>query len=145
MAANTGLLSGLNKKRLWIGMIALAFYVMFSDFIIHGPLLGKLYMDSASSWRPEAEMNQLFPLMFVGQFLTGALFLLIFAKGYQKGGWIEGVRFGLVMWAFLLGGKLIQFVVSPIPQNVMIAWAFTDLFQTTLGGVLASWVYGRKG
>jgi hypothetical protein len=138
-----GLLDGVNHKRLLTGVLALFVYIWVTDFLIHGVLLSKLYAQTAHIWRPGMDKGEGLGFMFASQVLTSAMFMFIFAKGYQKLGLIEGVRYGFVIWLFTMGGTFMQYAVYPITREIFLAWTITSLVQCLLGGVLAALVYKK--
>lgn len=134
----------MNTKR-WLIASAVAF-VVFSvlEMILHGVFLSGIYEQTASVWRPEAEMKGLVWLMWVGYALFSLVFARIYAKGYEKdkGGLGQGLRYGLLIG--LLVASVTSFgwyVVLPIPGRLAAAWFVGGLIESVIAGAAVGLVY----
>lgn len=134
---------GLNIKSLTITVFVVFAYIFISDMVIHGFILDSTYQATPELWRPKAEMQSFMPWMILGQFLIAKFFVVLFAKGYEGTGFHEGIRFGLYVGLLITGTYLIQYAVSPLPCNLVLAWIGFGLVQSILGGVIAAFVYKR--
>jgi hypothetical protein len=134
----------MNLKR---GMFAAlgAFGVIFvADLGIHQVWLGDFYQAHAAWWRPAAEMQRLMPLMFVSQALLSLLLTAVYAKGYQpdRGGLMQGVRFGLLMGLLLMGPcSLMSYVIYPYPTSLIFSWLAGGLVEIALAGAAIGALY----
>jgi multisubunit Na+/H+ antiporter MnhC subunit len=84
-------------------------------------------------------------LMWV-QFVTAAFFtfffIYIFVRGYQDRGIMEGVRFGLIIWAFISIPSIYgQYMVYPLPYSLILQWLVYDLVTLVIMGILVSLLY----
>ena len=114
------------------------------EFLVHGVLLSGLYQQSASVWRPEAEMQKMMWVFWVGMLVFAPFFALIYAKGYEKGkpGLGQGFRFGFYVGAMLcVMHSFGWYVILPIPLALAFAWFLTILVEMILAGVAAGLVY----
>lgn len=136
-------LEGVNVKRLALTILAVFVFIFASDFLIHTVWLSDTYKSTAHLWRTDEDMKAHFAFMILGQFLIAKYFCVIFAKGYEGKGPIEGVRYGLLIALFNLGGMLINFAVTPIPASLTLNWAVACFAQSIGSGVIASLVYKR--
>src|SRR5438876_10969111 len=93
----------MNTKRWLLASVAVFVAIGVLEFLIHGVLLSDLYKQTASVWRPEAEMRQKMWIFWVGYQVFAAFFALIYVTGYEKGnpGLGQGVRYGLYVGAML--------------------------------------------
>ncbi len=130
-------------KKLGWTFFAAALTIMATDFVIHGWIMKSTYQATAHLWRPEAEMPQYMVWMFGGQLLTALLFTWIFSYGYQGKGWMEGVRYGLLIGAFEAGHQMMMYAVSPYDMTLLMSWIFWGVLQTVVVGVVAAWVWGK--
>lgn len=133
----------LSKKFLttWIGIFV---GILVTDFLIHGVLLKSAYQASAQLWRPEAEMQSYFSFMLLGQALVAWFFTWIFTQGYKGSGWIEGVRYGLVMAGFMAGHNFIMYAVTPWEMTLVFSWIAAFAVQATILGIIATWMWTGK-
>lgn len=134
---------GLNIKKLTLAVVAVFVFILFSDYLIHEVLLKSSYEATLSLWRPPAEMGSYVVYMLFGQFLIAKFFTVIFAKGYEGKGIVEGVRFGLLMGFFCAGGYFIQYATTPMPSSLLWSWVIAGIVQLMGAGVVAALVYKR--
>jgi hypothetical protein len=137
----------MNWKKFWVA--ALLVYVVFAvtTFIIHSLILGGYYTkpDVVNSWRPEEEMNKYGWVRFVTMAVFAFFFTFIFAKGYERKGIMEGVRYGIYIALFVFFvTSFDEFIVFPIPYAVVWYWIIAGLVQSVLMGIIAALVYKPK-
>ena len=134
----------MNQKKAILTGVVLAVVFAVLEFLIHGNLLSGIYHQTASVWRPEAEMKNIFWLMTIGQLFFGVFAGLIFAKGYEprRAPLGQGIRFGLYM-AFMMAplNSLAQYVILPIPPVLAVYWLIAGFVEMVVLGVVASFVY----
>ena len=126
--------------------IATAIAYVLLEMGLHGGLLSGLYQQTASVWRSQEEMKNLFPLMILGQVLFGIFYGLIYTRGFEvgKGTLSQGFRYGLLT-ALMLGpmSGLVWYVILPIPQNLAFFWSAGCFVQMTVLGLVAGAVYKK--
>lgn len=133
----------MNKKRLLISIIAVFAFIFVSDFIIHGNLLKGIYQETASLWRPEAEMGTYMPYMLFAQLLMATFLCVIFTYGQENKGVMEGVRYGLMIGALGASCSFVWYAVAPIPQTLLWAWVVAGMTQSVISGVIVSLTYKK--
>ena len=131
----------MNIKRFILSFIAVFIFIFFFDHLLHGVLLDKIYKETASLWRPEKEICQLFHWLVVGQLTLALLLCIIFIKGYQNRGILEGVRFGILMGLLFVGPSLIHYAVSPLPMKLVFAWNIGHIVEFVGAGVILTLIY----
>lgn len=129
-------------KALLKAIVAVFIFIWISDWLIHGVLLKSIYEETMYLWRPQAEMVTW--ALFGSQAITALFFTIIFTKGYDGKGYKEGIRYGALMAAFISGGTLMQYAVSPMPAKLIGAWISTCFIQSMLAGVIAALAYGKS-
>ncbi len=134
----------MNRKKFWLTALLVYLVYMGTTFLIHGLVLGSYYMrpDVRDAWRPEAEMGAYAWIRFLTMAVFAFFFTFVFAKGYEKKGIMEGVRFGVYIALFtFFVGSFEQFIVYPIPYAVVWYWIVAGLVQSVLMGIVAALVY----
>jgi hypothetical protein len=136
----------MNAKVLWTCTTTAILYVLL-EMALHSGVLSGLYQKTAAVWRPQSEMQSLFPLMLIGQAMFGFFFGLIYTKGHEsgKGSLSQGLRFGL--WMGLAVGPvmgLLWYVVLPIPRALAVGWGAGAFLQMLLLGAAAGSIYQKK-
>ncbi len=130
------------KKLIWL-TLATFFTIFATDFVIHGVLMKNAYIETATLWRTQEEMNGFFAWMLFGQFWVSMFFALIFTHGYKGGGWTEGLRYGLLMGAFQAGNLAIMHAVVPYPTFITLSWIGYGFIQAAITGAVTAWVYSK--
>jgi hypothetical protein len=128
------------NKRFWMAFAACYVVGQVIGFLVHGVWLNPTYEALAAIFRPKAEMDAMMWLMFVSSAVALFAFCFIFTKGYEGKGIMEGVRYGALV-ALLVGipSALDQFWVYPVPSDLAIKWAVTNVaYFVILGTVLAA-------
>jgi hypothetical protein len=137
----------MNWKKFWPAAVLVYLTYVASTFLIHSVILGSYYMraDVVRALRPEAEMQAYFWVRFVTMAVFAFFFTFIFAKGYERKGLMEGIRFGVYMALFtFFVASFEQFIVYPIPYQLVWYWILAGLVQSVLMGVVAALVYKPK-
>ncbi len=137
----------MNWKKLWLGALAVYLAYMATTFLIHSVILVGYYMrpDIAKAWRPEAEMNAHSWVRFLTMAVFAFFFTFIFAKGHERKGIMEGIRFGLYIGLFtFFVSSFEQFIIYPIPYALVWYWILAGLVQSVLMGIIAALVYKPK-
>lgn len=125
---------------------ALAVYVVaqLSDYLIHGVILDSAYEATKQLWRPDMDAKMW--IMALVTAIWSVLFTLIFIKGYEARGWMEGVRFGLLIGLFTsIPMAYGTYVMLPIPYSLAFQWFVYGTVQCILSGVVVALVWGRVG
>jgi hypothetical protein len=130
------------NKRFWGAFVAVYIFCHVYGFLVHGVALDSTYKSLASVFRPETEMNRLMWVMFASSAIATFAFCFIFTRGYEGKGVMEGVRYGLLI-ALLVGipSALDEFWVYPIPLDLALIWAVTNLVYFAVGGALLAAIY----
>jgi hypothetical protein len=136
------------QTKRWVQASSAAFLVLFVlEGIVHQVLLKGLYQQTASLWRPEADIQRLLWLFWGGYLVFAIAFVWIYAKGYEekKGGLGQGIRFGLVMGILLsVMQNLGWYVVLPIPGILAWYWFLAGMAESLAMGICVGLIY-RKG
>lgn len=137
----------MNLKSTLITGVAVTVLFILLEFVVHGYMLKDMYMQTASIWRPEADMQSLVHLMLIGEVIFTSFFTIIFALGYdaRKQGLAQGVRFGLLMACLIAPfSALSWYVILPIPATLAQYWFLADFSIMTLLGTAAGLIYNPR-
>lgn len=134
----------MNTKRwLWASAAVLGIgFVM--GFVVHQVLLADLYKQTASLWRPEADMNRMMWIMWIGSIIHALMFTFIYAKGIEKkkNKFDQGVRYGVYIFLLTcLPMSLSWYVILPIPGVLAVYWAVAGLVQSVASGAAVASIY----
>lgn len=133
----------MNRKRIAIAAVVLLVVSAILDFVVHGIILGPVYEATKELWRPDMEEK-----MWVWNLLnlmTAILLPIIFAKGYEGKGVVEGVRFGLLI-GFLMATSMAlgTYGMVAIPESLAVQWFLFGLARYAIFGILLALVYKPK-
>ena len=130
-------------KKLLIGFVAVFITLEVLDAVIHGGILMSTYMAMQNVWRPDMMAKTW--VLHVVKLITAFFFVLIFSKGYENKGMMEGVRYGFYMGAIIAAGfGLGSYSSFPIPYRLALEWFFFSLAEYIIAGIVVAQVYGRK-
>jgi len=135
----------MNWKKFWPAAILVYLAYGVTNYLIHTVILGSYYMkpEVMKAWRPE--MNAYSWVRFVTMAVFAVFFTFIFAKGHERKGVLEGIRFGLYIGLFtFFVTSFDQFIIYPIPYAVVWYWIIAGLIQSVLMGMIAALVYKPK-
>jgi ABC-type multidrug transport system permease subunit len=138
----------MNWKRLWLTALVVFIAGLITNFIIHWVILGGYYSrpDVAAAFRPLAQMNSYWWVMFITWAVFSFFFTFIFAKGYEGRGLGEGIRYGIIITFFYYYvAAFDQFVSYPIPYALVWIWIVAGIIQALIFGILAALTYKPKG
>lgn len=134
----------MNTKQWLLASVAVLVVFMVLEFVVHGMLLQGIYQQTASVWRPQAEMQSMMWIFWASYLVFAPFFALIYAKGYEKGkpGLGQGFRFGLYVGAMLsVMHGFGWYVILPIPLALSFYWFVATLVEFIAAGVAAGLVY----
>ena len=130
----------MNTKRFLTAAIAIFFVNQLTDPLIHSLLLGKTYETLSHVWRPDISSKMW--VMVLTSFCFAFLFTFIFIRGYKGTGFMEGLRFGIMIGLLMNGiAVLQQYVIYPVPFYLAVIWFWCGMLQYSLYGVLAALIY----
>ncbi len=130
----------MNWKKFLLTALVVYIVLGITELIIHSVILGGHY--TLPGFRAEAEMSGFLWVFWVIGIVFSFFFTLIFAKGYEGRGLMEGVRYGFYM-GFLISftGAYAQFVMYTIPYSLVWYWIILGIIQMILCGMAAAMVY----
>jgi hypothetical protein len=126
-------------KRVILAVLAVFVAWQLLDFVIHGVVLMKAYQETASLWRPMAEMKM--ALMRLVGLVAATTFVVIYAGFIHERSVATGLKYGLI---FGLGAGVSMglgtYSVMPIPPVVAVGWLVGTVIESSVGGLLAGWI-----
>ncbi len=136
------------NTKLWaLASLAVLMVMFVLEGLIHGVLLADLYKQTAQLWRPDADMQSLMWLMWVGYLIFAPIFVFIYIKGYEpnKSGVGQGLRYGLLI-GFLIAApeSLGWYAVLPIPAALAFYWFVAGLVEHVAAGMAVGLVYKQS-
>lgn len=126
--------------------VVVAVVVTIIESLVHGILLKELYVQSASVWRPEAEMSKLVYYGWVATLISCFFLVYIFHKGYEgkPNKILEGLRFGAVIGLFYsIPMAAWSYITIPMPFALALAWFAVGFVDMLIAGVIISLLYKR--
>jgi hypothetical protein len=130
-------------KKVLIGAVVVFVILEVLDIIIHGVILGSVYATMQNVWRPDM-MDKMWVLHIV-KIVVSFFFALIFSKGYEGKGVIEGVRYGLYVGLMMgIGMAYGTYAMIAIPYSLALQWFIFAVFEYIIAGIGLSLVYGKR-
>ncbi len=130
-------------KKVLIGSIAVFLTLEVLDIIIHGVILMNTYAAMHDVWR--TDMMQKMWIMHPVKMVVAFFFSLIFSKGYEGKGIMEGVRYGFYFGMIMSCSFAFNSYASyAIPYGLALKWFVFALIEYLLAGVVLAMVFGQK-
>jgi len=131
------------NKKVWMGFIAVFITMEILSFVVNGLILGATYEATKALWR--TDMNSLMWIFHVLTLVGSFFFTLIFSKGYEGKGLMEGVRYGTYIGIWMsIGMAYGTYAMIPIPYSLALQWFIYGVIQYIIAGVVVAQVYGMK-
>lgn len=131
------------NKKVWMGFVAVFVVTQILEYIVNMVLLDSLYKSVSELWRPEGEMK-VWLFVVVGLFFS-FFFTLIFSKGYEGKGIMEGVRYGLyVALMVVLPFSYGTYAMMPIPYSLALQWFLYGTVEYIIAGIVLALIFARK-
>lgn len=131
------------NKKVWMGFVAVFVVMQILEYIVNMVLLDSLYKSVSELWRPEGEMK-VWLFVVVGLFFS-FFFTLIFSKGYEGKGIMEGVRYGLyVALMVVLPFSYGTYAMMPIPYSLALQWFLYGTVEYIIAGIVLALIFARK-
>ena len=134
-------ITGINIPRFLLSVLGGFAFIFGFDFLVHGNLLAGTYEQTSHLWRMPEDI--IMPWMIGTQILTAMIAAFIFTRNFEGKGIGEGVRFGLMLGAFMAVMMSSSYAWMPIPLTLALSWAGAGL-GTGLGlGIIFSLIYKK--
>ena len=134
----------MNGKKFTIACIAVFVFIFLYSFLFHGFFMKNSYEQTASLWRPEADMKSYMVWLILGQFIFSIGFVALFTKAFKRGGIAEGVVYGLLVAIIFIGHYFIGYAVSPYTLSLLLNWSIGTLIEFILAGIIVAFIYKSK-
>ena len=133
----------MNIKRFLLSILAVFITFEVLSFLIHSVLLSGMYTESMAVWR--TDMMEFMWLIYIADLLFVVLFVTIYTRWLNGPGIKAGLLFGLLVGLMMnTSGMINQFVIYPIPGNLLWWWIITGLIQFVLCGLVLGVIYKPK-
>ena len=133
------------NKKVWIGAVVVFVIIAVFGYLIHGMLLTKEYEATAALWRPMNEMMSMMWIFYVTYAFMAFFITLIFSKGYEGKGLMEGVRYGTyIAMIVALPGAYSMYGSMAVPYTLALKWFLGGWVEFILCGVALTYVFGKK-
>ncbi len=131
------------NKKFWIGFVAVFVVLAILEYIVYTWLLASAYQQTSTLWRPMAEMK--IWIFYIVYIFIAFFFTLIFHKGYEGKGWMEGLRYGFYVGMLMaVPMAYASYASMPIPYSFAIKWFIYGLIEYVILGVVLSLIYGKQ-
>jgi hypothetical protein len=130
-------------KKVLIGSVVVYVILEVLDFLIHGVILAPAYVATQHLWRPDM-MDKMW-IMYIVAAVVSFFFALIFSKGYEGKGIIEGIRYGLYVGVMMgVGMAYGTYAMIAIPYSLALQWFIFSIFEYIIAGIGVALVFGKK-
>jgi len=131
------------NKKVWIGAVAVFVVVFVAEYIVNNFIMMSIYQQTANLWRPMEEMK--WGLLIICWLILAFFFTLIFSKGYEGKGVMEGVRYGFyVAMMMVVPSAYMTYATMPVPYSLALGWFLCGTVEYILAGIVLALVFGKK-
>jgi hypothetical protein len=134
-------------KKLWITFVVVFIVYFILDWLVNGVLLHSTYMteEVAKIMRSDAEITSNMWIFVICDLFYTFFFTLIFSKGFENKGWMEGVRFGFYV-ALMVSLPMAYGTYGSmmIPYSLALQWFLYGLVMNIVIGIVAALLYKPK-
>lgn len=134
----------MNIKRFGLTYLAVFGFIFIFDWVFHGLILADLYKQTGYHWRDLDEMQQMMPIMLIGQLIIALVVCLVFTDAKKLRKPFEGLKLGSILSLFFIGDILIRYAVEPLPKKLILLWIIGMFVQFTVAGLISAVVYRPK-
>lgn len=131
----------MNINKCLIASASAAVFLFIYGWVVYGLLLA----DYVARISPEGMMlppgSENLGLIALGCIVQGIALVLIFVKGREGLGLIEGVRFGVLIGVLLLGVYVLMAGISPYTLRASLTFAIVDAIMYIGAGVVIAALY----
>ena len=132
----------MNVTRIVLAAVAATVWDAVYGVVVYGMLLAPEFGRYPGVYRSNEAGMAFLPLMFGGIFVAIVVVAIMYAKGYERGGVVEGVRFGLLLGlfvAFAFSG--VNYAVLNIGRKLAVMSAAAGFFEWLGVGTVIGLVY----
>jgi hypothetical protein len=131
------------NKKLLLGFIAVLVVFEVVNFIVNGIMLMSAYEATRNIWRPD--MMSLLWVFHVIMVIGAFFFVLVFSKGFEGKGIMEGIRYGLYIGIWMgVGYAYGTYGMIAIPYSMALIWFVTTVIQYMLAGIVVAAIFGKN-
>ena len=133
----------MNWKRYWLSVAAVFLGKGLIEILFIGVLFKSVYDQPLPCARPEG--SEVHAAGLICMIAWSFAFTYIYARGHQNRGWTEGIRFGLVAWAFYFVPMITGFYgYYAMPFNWVVAGLISGLAASLTAGLVVGLIYRPK-
>jgi len=130
-------------KKVLIGAVVVFVVLEVLDFLIHGVILASSYSATPDIWRPD--MMDVKWILHIVKIVIAFFFALIFSKGYEGKGVVEGIRYGLYVGIMMgVGMAYGTYTIIAISCALAFQWLLFSVFEYIIAGIGVAMVYGKR-
>jgi len=131
----------MNTNKCLLASIAAAVFLFIYGWVVYGLLLANYVARIAPEGMMLPPGSENIGLIALGCLVQGIALCLIFVKGREGLGPIEGVRFGLLIGIFLLGVYVLMAGISPYTLRASLTFAILDTIMYMGAGIVIAALY----
>ncbi|HVA62659.1 MAG TPA: hypothetical protein VNF74_02955 [Terriglobales bacterium] len=121
--------------KIWIAVTVIAFLL---EAAVGRTMQTSLINNGGVPWRLQPEASG-WAVLAVASLIFGFAFAYVFLQGYQRGGWVEGIRFGF--WVTLLASvpeNLGYAAMLPLGRRIPLEFIGGDFVAFVVCGIVAA-------
>lgn len=134
----------MNIPRLAAGIAAVYLVIWGVAAFLHMVVFAAQFAEYQSVMRPADDMSAVMLWVLLAHLVQVGAFAVIFVKGYEGRGIMEGVRFGILGGLLLGATELVWALALPLSLSTAFLSFATSFVMWLIGGVLLALIYKPK-
>lgn len=131
------------NKKFWTGFVVVFVVMSLLEWFFNEVILSSSYQATANLWRPMGEMK--IWLFYVVYLFVAYFFTLIFSKGYEGKGIMEGIRYGFYVGMMMAVPMAYgSYAAMPIPYSLALSWFICGLIEYIVVGIVLAIIFGKQ-
>jgi len=133
----------MNTQKYVIASFIAAIFIFFYGYLMYGVLLVDYIASISNSAMMLAQGSENMTYIGLGCLIQGFGLGLIYVRGHEGKGAIEGVRFGLYVGIFLIGIYVLMAGTMPVSLRAAITYGIIDTVMYMGAGVCFALLYKK--
>ena len=133
----------MNTQKYVIASLAAAVFMFFYGFLVYGVLLTDYVASITIPGTMVAEGEENMMLIALGTIIQAFGLGLLYTKGHEGKGPMEGVRFGLFVGIFLIGIYVLMAGLTPYSVQTQLTFGAIDTVMYMGAGVVFAMLYKK--
>jgi len=131
-------------SKFWLAVIVVFIVFAILQFVVHGGILSKLYMENSHLFKDAAVQKKMIFWHLISQLIFAFLFCFIYSKGFEpnKGFAGQGFRYGIYLGLIVcLPLAITHYAVLAAPGKMLALQGILNFITVVIVGIILGAIY----